>query len=760
MTVRGAARCAPAATALSGSVLVALATGVSPLDLLRFSFATLWSVLLPGMVLLRWSRPRPTSLAGEVATGLVVGLGAQLIAWGGFVGIGGLSAGRWLALYPLLFVVAVASLPKLRARLRKPAYPQPVPIGAQWALCVAYLAAVTQLWATVLHRTPLPPGRGRWYQDLYWHLSISAEARHAAPPGVPQVAGEPLFYHWFANAHMAADSLVGGVDVLVVTARLWYLPVYAATIVLTYLLATRLIDSPWAGVLAVVLVVAASALTPVRWISAVGTESLIPLSPSQVFGLPVMLALVGTLVGIVAAPRGGGIRGGEWALLGLFAALSAGAKSSILPTVFAALLLVLVVAWWRRRSEPDSTKTPHLAPTLAAGGVLLAVLLPASRLLAGGSSGSTLGFLTSADQTAALRQATRLERAGSIDSAGLLTLAALIGVLLAAQFAGVLLAWPLRRDPRVMLLAGCTIAGFSALVVVHHPGGSQLYFMRGVMPLAAVLTACGAVHLLRRCPRTAVRKATGVGIAAGLTGWAATALVAGARQGDGAGVTRLALALLVLLICAAAIAYFLRAGGSPELRPRDLRPPWAGTAAVVALLTAVVVPSAVDTTRGSLQAAAAPDPSELSAAQIAGTTWLRQRTAATDVVATNVHCASGPTRPRCDSRAFWVTGLGERRSYVESWGYTDQSQATSKQLTGSRHVNYAQVPFFDQQRLQRNDAAFTAPTEQVLDELYAAGVRVLFADASAGPVSPVLPTLATSVFRDGGVSIYVLRPAR
>ena len=408
------------------------------------------------------------------------------------------------------------------------------------------------------------------------------------------------------------------------------------------------------------------------------------------------------------------------------------------------------VAWWRQRDEPGPMTASAVTPIFVASAVVLVVLLPASRLLAGGSSGSTLGLLTAADQTAALQQATRLERAGTVDTADLVTLATLIGLLIAAQFAAALLAWPLRRDPRVVLLAGCSVAGFAALLVVHHPGGSQLYFMRGVMPLVAILTAGGAVHLLRRCPRPVAGRAAAVGIAAGLAAWAGVSLAAGGRQGDGTGTTRLALAVFALLICAAVTVYFL--GGH--------RPRWCGAAVVVAVLFAVVVPSSTDAARTTLHAVRAPGALTLSAAQIAGTTWLRQHTVETDVVATNVHCYSGTTRPGCDSRAFWVTGLGERRSYVESWGYTDQAQATAKQFTGARHVNYARVPFFDQDRLQRNDAAFTAPTQQLLDQLYRAGVRVLFADDDAGPVSPGLALLASPIFREDGVSIYRLNRAR
>lgn len=555
-------------------------------------------------------------------------------------------------------------------------------------------------------------------------------------------------YHWFANAHIAADALVSGVDVLVVGARLWYLPVYAAIIVLTYLLAARLAAAPWAGVLAVALVVVPSALAPVRWIAAVGAESLIPQSPSQIFGLPVLLVLIGTLAGIVAAPNGGAVRRGEWILLMLFAMLSAGSKSSILPTVLAGLLLVLVVTWWRRRTDP----TRSLAPTLAATALVALVLLPASRLLAGGSAGSTLGFLTAVDQTTALQHATALERAGVIGTPLLLSLAGIIGLLIAVQFAGVLLAWPLRHDPRAVLLAGCVLAGFGALMVVHHPGGSQLYFMRGVMPIVAVLTAWGAAHAVRREARSVAvtAGAAALGVVAGLAGWAAVALAGGTQQGPQTGITRLALALLVLAACAVLAVAFLRV---------RRRPHWSRTAVVAAALAAVLVPSAVDSGRSVVATMRLPGPSQLSAAQIAGTTWLREHTPVATVIATNVHCSSGPTHPGCDSRAFWVTGLGERQAYVESWGYTDQAQAAAKRLTGTLHVNYSRVPFFDPARLRLNDTAFTAPSADILARLYAAGVRVLFADATAGPVSPALASLAQPIFRDTGVTIYLSRPA-
>ena len=55
-----------------------------------------------------------------------------------------------------------------------------------------------------------------------WRSSsrIAGEAKHQFPINVPQVAGEPLHYHWFGFAHMGAASLVSGVDLPTVFLRL------------------------------------------------------------------------------------------------------------------------------------------------------------------------------------------------------------------------------------------------------------------------------------------------------------------------------------------------------------------------------------------------------------------------------------------------------------------------------------------------------------------------------------------------------------
>jgi hypothetical protein len=125
--------------------------------------------------------------------------------------------------------------------------------------------------------------------------------------------------------------------------------------------------------------------------------------------------------------------------------------------------------------------------------------------------------------------------------------------------------------------------------------------------------------------------------------------------------------------------------------------------------------------------------------------WVDQHTPGDAVFATNRHCVQGPERPGCLSLAFWVSGLGGRRTVMEGWGYTSEAGKMS-----------APSPF--PERLAVNDAVFTAPSVKSIDRLREAyGVSWLVADSSAGPVSPALARFAVPRFISGEVTVYQLR---
>src|SRR5665647_3772835 len=136
---------------------------------------------------------------------------------------------------------------------------------------------------------------------------------------------------------------------------------------------------------------------------------------------------------------------------------------------------------------------------------------------------------------------------------------------------------------------------------------------------------------------------------------------------------------------------------------------------------------------------------QLSPAAGAAAAWLNQHTPNDAVIASNRHCIKGPQRPKCLSLAFWVSGLGGRRTVLEGWGYT----SAAKSLT-------APTPF--PERLAVNDAVFTDPSASTIDRLRSEyGASWLVADRSAGPVSSNLARFAVAKFTKGAIPVYQLR---
>jgi hypothetical protein len=125
--------------------------------------------------------------------------------------------------------------------------------------------------------------------------------------------------------------------------------------------------------------------------------------------------------------------------------------------------------------------------------------------------------------------------------------------------------------------------------------------------------------------------------------------------------------------------------------------------------------------------------------------WIVKDTPNDAVIATNRHCASGPERPNCQSVAFWVSGLGGRRTVLEGWGYTSEARSSN-----------GPTPF--PVRLAVNDAVFTDPSAKAIERLRRDyGASWLVADSSARPVSPEIAQFATPRFSSGPVTVYELR---
>jgi hypothetical protein len=655
-------------------------------------------------------------------------------------------------------------LPRLRRHWRV-ADPRPLPDRAAWAMA-AVLAAIAVLAALVWSSSPLPPADTRYYQDLMYHLALVQELTRTMPFEVPQLAGEPLRYHYLSDAHMASASMIGGVPPATVLLRLWLVPVAAAGALLTGALARDLTGRWWAAPLAAAGAFVGLPLTLGSTVTANGGNPVTFVSPSQTYAMPFVLLVVALALDVLRGRR----LGAAWVLVPALGLACAGSKASALPPVLAGLLLVLVL----RRSA-------HWRPLLALTAVLAAAVLAGTSLFTGGGAG-TLRL-----QPLALLAWTPPYRATLGAADPLVSPGLLLDGLDAAGFTdwlfvGLIVLWwltmqaprlaGLRIDDVGCLLGGALLAGAGAAFVFAHPSASQVYFFAGAVPFGVLLT----VRLLAGAwpGRAAALAAFAIGAAAELAAPAVSRPdppapgVPAPPGGDELAPWAWSIAVPILrvaaLVLAVAVVAVLLRRAEPRL-PTWLRDPGAGRwprsavlGAVVAALLGASVAAGGARAVGRVVNGPAPAPPrapshQVTAAEMRAALWLDAHADDDDVVATNVHCQPVQTRPHCDARAFWVAGLGGHRTLVESWGYSDQAVAAH----GRDNRSYGTQPAPDPAVFALNERVFTAPTPADLAELRARGVRWLFADTRAGQVSPVLATLAPVRYTSGPVTVHELR---
>jgi len=206
-TARPWRRWLPLAAAGGVVAAVLLVSGTPVVDLLKYVAYGALAVMLPGTLVYRALRRAPHTLVEDLAMGTAVGLALELAGWAVFSALD-LRAVMWL--WPLLVLVPFAAVPVLRRHWWVRGY-TPVPAGFAWTLAGTVVFSTGYLWQAFFVHNPILPAREstRQWVDLAYLLSLAGEAKPRLPPDVPQVAGEPLGYHWFAFVHMAMTSLIG-----------------------------------------------------------------------------------------------------------------------------------------------------------------------------------------------------------------------------------------------------------------------------------------------------------------------------------------------------------------------------------------------------------------------------------------------------------------------------------------------------------------------------------------------------------------------
>ncbi|MEV6968882.1 hypothetical protein AB0M47_27560 [Hamadaea sp. NPDC051192] len=727
----------PPIVAFLAVVALVLAAGTPVVELARYCAYAVWAVLLPGTLVYRALRATPRTLVEDVAMGAAVGLTLELVAWAAF---SALELRFLLPGWPLV-VVAFFLTKRLRRHWR-PAYPDRPSVAWSWSLAAIVVFWTLYLYVVFLARNPVVPTSEQTmqYLDLSYQLSLAGEAKNHLPLHVPQVAGEPLNYHWFAYAHMAMASLVGGADLAAVSLRFAIPALCALTIVLTAVVGARVSRKPWVGVVAAALFFTVGEFNftdPVTMPFGTQATFVIWHGMSMIYSWALLVALIGVLVPIIT---------GEWRswrgylLAALLIAASSGAKASSLPVVLAALLLVAVAQLVRTKRIPWPVV---LLGLLAAAGQFFATAV-LYRFQTYATDVNVFGSLAVFAGPPAGEQRGWWEQA-----------AVAIGVFVAfllnmqLRLAGIIpLLWRqrLRLEPAQWLLLGGALGGVAAYLLVRQLSDGQQYFARAGFAFGVLLSAWGFVDVFDRA-RLSARARWYLGAFAAFLA-VATVLAqladAGRQTGSSpfAPVTPILKWSFFLLLCgvAGALVWYAARGSRPELR---------GKGGLV-VLTAILVVGAPGLVMDMVKSARSPNGgayynTAMPRSRVLAARWVRDHSSPGDVLATNVHCLPVKYVGQCDPRTFWLSAYAERRVLVEGWTFAP------------RIAGDALKPFWDQELLERNDRAFTEPTPDDLAALKADGVRWLVADSRSGQVSPELAEYADLWHTEGQVSVYELR---
>ncbi|MFR9774835.1 hypothetical protein ACL02O_02105 [Micromonospora sp. MS34] len=736
-------RYAPAVAGYAFAAAVLLTAGTPAAALARWTAYALLAVLLPGTLVFRALRRRAHTLVEDLALGAAVGLVLELAAWAVCTGLG---VPGWLRFWPLAVLAPFAAVPRLRRHWRV-RYAAAVPTNWAWSLAGVVAGFTLYLYRSFLAVNPvLPTSEGQaQYIDLAFQLSLAGAATHQMPLEVPQAAGEPLHYHWFGFAHLAATSLVSGVDLPTVFFRLGVPALCALAAVLVAVVGWRITGRPYAGVVAAALMFTIGEFGFENgWRQLFGTQATFIVwgSPSMTYSWVLLLPLLAALGEVVGRARGVRVPPlgrGAWVLVVLFLAASTGAKASSLPVVLAALGLTAAATLATRRRLPRRV-------LVAAGLALAAQFFATVVLFAFESHGVTV------DPFSGLRPYLPAGR-----SAGF-TVLVWAGVFLAfllslqLRLAGVPALLRVRRgrlEPVQVFLLGGALAGPAGYLLLGHPGSSNQYFTRTGFAFGVLLSGWGWAEVADRAALSARGRRLLGGGTAGFAVLLTAVQLAAATSTPATPAYAPVLPLLcwagALAVGAAVVALYW-----PALVGR-----WPGLAGRggLLLLTAVLAAGAPGLVLDAAAARKYPNGGSypvvaMPASRVEAARWVYVHSAPDDVLATNVHCRA-VVDGWCDARSFWLSGYAQRSVLVEGWAFAPR-------MVGRPEGPYA--PFWDPARQRANDEAFTAPTAAGLAALRDRyGVRWLVVDREIGRESPALRSLADLRHDNGRVAVYRLR---
>jgi hypothetical protein len=735
----------PLVSALVVVIGILLAADTSPLDLARYAAYAVLAVALPGTLVYRALRRTPHTLVEDVAMGVTVGLVLEIAGWAAFSAVG---LQGWLWLWPLAVVGPFVAVPALRRHFVVRGY-APTPLGWSWAVAGAVVFFTWYLSAVFLERNPILPTseQTQQYLDLAYPLSVAGDAKHNFPPDYPQVAGDPLYYHWFAQAHMAVTSLIGHIDLPVVAMRLAIPALCALAIVLTAVVGWRVSGRPYVGAGAAVLFFVIGEVNFTHPVTApFGTQATFVVwhGMTMIYSWVLVIALIAVLAEIAGRTEESRVpplgRAGAFGLAAILLVASAGAKASTLPVVLVALGFTAVILTIARRAIPWSV-------VAALGIAIVAQLFTVAVLFRFQTYGVSLKPLTDV----AKYWTAPADRTGGAQPAAVLLVSVAFLVNMQLRTAGIVaLVW-LRRarlDPAQVLLLGGALGGPLIYLVLDQTRGGQQYFTRVGFAFGVILSAWGYAMVLDRARPTARTK---LALGAGAAVFAGTLILIQLRLARPAPPSTEAYGPLLPLLRWSSV-FALLALAVVAVWPLLARawPRLAGRGAVIALTGVLVfgAPGLIMDMHKSVQAANGGPYFNivLPRTRVEAARWVRDHSRPDDILATNMHCLQWAWA-WCDPASMWLAAYSERQVLVEGWDFSPRMM-----LPG------VERPFWEPERLALNDAAFTDPDAATLRELRERyRVRYLVVDRSVAPESPTLASLADLRFENERVAVYELR---
>ncbi|MEV4135396.1 hypothetical protein AB0J72_24870 [Dactylosporangium sp. NPDC049742] len=733
-------------------------------------------IILPGMLIWRAVRGRPGWFVEDVAAGLAVGYSCEVMTY---------IAARWIgvplltAAWPVATVAVFLLVPKLRRHWRgTDRAEEKTPFWFSAILSGAGL--VLFYWSIIrFFRTHdlAEPGSLSPDGDSPFHLALLGDAKHHMPLASPWLPEQPVLYHWFVYAEMASTSWITGIEPQVLLLRLSPLPMILGLLMLMAVLGKRLTGHWWAGAAAAVTTFFVLAPTPYQWplhgwFSTFGTNvyedgsslrAQLWTSPTQTFGAVLFAGLALVLVDVLTERNRK-----RWALVVLLTAAVTGGKATFLPMLLAGVLLVVAVRLLTRRRV-------HPAALITAGVAFLALLFAQFVLFGGAAQGLAIDPLHFAQISGAPYTAEfAMPLPGLTGLWRLLLVTAITIACWACIWPGLLglakLAKRRRPDLRisadpVVLMFGIGLSGVGALLVFGHEGGAEGWFMvsgRPYLSLAAVvgLAMITPAGVPTRRMLTWVYGAMAVGAACLIVvhelnpKW----IPRPARFDGSSGMS----ALHLLWPYAAVFALL----GIAALLLRRSSFPAKGTV-VASMLAGVCLVTTLlhlhETTREANQTGwrgINQYQQFIPAGTMEAGRWLRDHSDPDDLVATNAHCfvLAGTTPTECDNRHFAFAAYSERRFLIEGWGFTNRTH----QMAAETGLNAVFAPYWNQQLLSDNDAAFTTPSAATIGKLRDQyRVRWLFvyeaSDPSGVTASPALGEFAQLRHRAGKIAVYEIR---